>query len=404
MRSSGHSPRRVLIAGGGVAGLEATLALRALAEDRVSVDVVAPEADFTYRPLAVAEPFRVAEMRSFPLKKLVREAGAELRQGSVAEVDAARKVSRTHEGDELPYDVLLLALGARAEEAVPNALTFRGPEDGPALAAMLEEALNGELRRLVFALPAGVAWSLPLYELALLTGTHLTDAGTRGVELTVVTPEEAPLALFGAAASDAVRDLLEIRGIELRLGTTPVSFEAGMLRLSPESRLDADRVVALPRLAGRPLAGVPQDPAGFVPTDAHGRVMHLADVYAAGDLTQFPIKQGGIAAQQADAAAEAIAADAGAPLEPAPFRPVLRGLLLTGIFPRYLRSEVGKDVSAVDEEPLWWPPAKIVGRYLAPFLAERLGLSEGPPPAARQGAVTVEVELDPQHAGARSPL
>jgi sulfide:quinone oxidoreductase len=394
----------VLIAGGGVAGLEAALALRALAEERVSVEVVAPEADFTYRPLAVAEPFRVAEMERFPLERLVREAGAEFRRGAVVEVDAAPRIARTSQGEELAYDVLLLALGARAEEAVPNALTFRGPEDGPALAAMLEEALNGELRRLAFALPAGVAWPLPLYELALLTGTYLTDAGTRGVELAVVTPEEAPLALFGAAASDAVRELLEIRGIELRVRTTPVSFEASMLRLAPEGNLDADRVVALPRLAGRGLAGVPQDPAGFVPTDEHARVLGLESVFAAGDLTQFPIKQGGIAAQQADAAAEAIAARAGAPIEPAPFRPVLRGLLLTGIFPRYLRSEVSKGASTVDLEPLWWPPAKIVGRHLAPFLAQRLGLSETPPPAAREGSVAVEVELDPHHAGALAPM
>jgi sulfide:quinone oxidoreductase len=343
-------------------------------------------------------------MQRFPLEALVREAGADFRRGAIVEVDAAHRVVRTSDAEELPYDVLLLTLGARAEEAVPNALTFRGPEDGPALAAILEEALNGDLRSLVFAIPAGVAWPLPLYELALLTGTYLTNAGTRGVELAVVTPEEAPLSLFGAAASDAVRELLEIRGIELHVRTTPVSFEAGILRLAPERRLDTDCVVALPRLTGRAMVGVPQDAVGFVPTDEHARVRGLENVYAAGDLTQFPIKQGGIAAQQADAAAEAISAGAGAPIEPAPFRPVLRGLLLTGIFPRYLRSEVGKGVSTVDVEPLWWPPAKIVGRHLAPFLARRLGLSEAPPPGAREGAVTVEVELDPHHAGALAPM
>jgi sulfide:quinone oxidoreductase len=404
MPLGGRSPLRVLIAGGGVAGLEAALALRALAEERVSVRLVAPEADFTYRPLAVAEPFRVAEVLRFPLEALVREAGADLHRGAVAEVDAARRLVRTREGEELPYDVLLLALGARAREAVLNALTFRGREDGPALSALLDEALNGELRRLVFIVPAGVAWPLPLYELALLTGTYLTDTGTRGVELAVVTPEDAPLTLFGAAASEAVRELLDIRGIELRLRTTALSFDAGVLHVAPDGHLEADRVIALPRLEGLALSGVPHDRAGFVPTDEHGRVTGIDSVYAAGDLTQFPIKQGGIAAQQADAAAETIAADAGAPIEPARFRPVLRGLLLTGIFPRYLRSEVGKDVSTVDVEPLWWPPAKIVGRHLAPFLAKHLGLSEAPPPGAREGAVTVEVELDPHHAGALAPM
>ena len=109
-------------------------------------------------------------------------------------------------------------------------------------------------------------------------------------------------------------------------------------------------------------------------------------------LTDFALKQGGIATQQADAAAESIAAAAGASIEPQPFRPVLRGLLLTGINPRYLRAEPGTLHSEVDTEPLWWPPAKIVGRYLAPFLASQLHLSESPPPANGR-TIAVDVDL-----------
>ncbi len=386
---------RVLIAGGGVAALEATLALRALAEDRLSIELVAPESDFTYRPLAVAEPFRVGEVRRFPLRPLVEAAGAGLRDGCVARVDPDRHSVRTEDGAELAYDVLLLALGALPVEAVPGALTFRGPEDGPALAALLEQALAGELRSIAFALPAGVSWPLPLYELALLTGTYLTDRGAMGVELTVVTPEETPLGLFGAAASGAIRELLETRGIGLRTHATPLRFEAGVLRLTPEGQIKTDRVVALARLAGPRLGGIAADRDGFVPTDEYGRVGSEVDVYAAGDLTQFPLKQGGIATQQADVAAAAIAAQAGAPVEPTPFRPVLRGLLLTGMVPRYLRAEAGTARSAVDTEPLWWPPAKIVGRYLAPFLATRLGLSEEPPQRPSSAFIRVELELDP---------
>jgi hypothetical protein len=57
------SPVRVLIAGGGVAALEATLALGALAKGWIAITVVASESDFVYRPLAVAEPFRVGEVQ-----------------------------------------------------------------------------------------------------------------------------------------------------------------------------------------------------------------------------------------------------------------------------------------------------------------------------------------------------
>jgi sulfide:quinone oxidoreductase len=132
-----------------------------------------------------------------------------------------------------------------------------------------------------------------------------------------------------------------------------------------------------------------------VRADEYGRVEGHDDVYAAGDITTFPLKQGGIATQQADAAAESIAALAGASVTPRPFKPVLRGLLLTGLTPRFMSASLLDDASEVDSEPLWWPPAKIVGRYLAPFLAQHVGLSaESPPEALSTSAVEVDVELE----------
>jgi CBS domain-containing protein len=126
-------------------------------------------------------------------------------------------------------------------------------------------------------------------------------------------------------------------------------------------------------------------------------VVGVPDVYAAGDVTSFPIKQGGLAAQQAEAAAEAIAADLGADLTARPFRPLLRGLLLTGGRPQYLSRDLAGgagDAFALSEEPLWWPPAKIVGRYLGPFLAARAGVEAPhatmPPP---RGAIAVDVDV-----------
>ena len=391
--NGGSSSLRVVIAGGGVAALEATLALRALAREPLSIELVAPDSDFVYRPLAVTDPFRVGETRRFPLASLVEAAGASLRRGRVAAVDRDRRVVAIEDGARRPYDALLVALGARPREAVPGALTFSGPESGSALAELLEQALAGEVRRIVFALPGGVAWPLPLYELALLTRSFLVDRGASGVEVALVTPEERPLALFGSRASEAIAELLAGRGISCQLRTTPVRFEQGLLRTAPGEAVEGDRVIALPRLGGPRLRGLPCDSEGFLPIDAYCRVGSEPDVYAAGDATQFPLKQGGIAAQQADVAASEIARRAGSMLEPTPFRPVLRGLLLTGMSPRFLRAEPGTAGSAVDTEALWWPPAKIVGRHLAPFLASKLGLSEQMPAVPADG-VPVEVELD----------
>lgn len=387
-----ESRRHVVVAGAGVAGLETALALHALASEHVSVELIAPETEYVYRPLAVAEPFRVGEMRRFPLGQLVEAAGAELRRGALVGVDPEDKRAMLADGSTVEYDVLVLTLGAIPLPAVPGALTFRSLlEDSEELARLLELATTRKLGPLAFAVPAGATWPLPLYELALLTGEYLSEHLTHA-EITLVTPEEQPLGLFGERASEGIALLLEMRGIALRTGETPLAFEDGVLELGDGGTVTADAVVALPRLEGPRLDGIPQDEHGFVPTDDHGRIAGLTDVYAAGDLTQFPVKQGGVAAQEADAVAEAVAADAGAPVQPSPCRPVLRGLLLTGFVPRYLRHEEG-GLSLIDTQPLWWPPGKIVGRYLSPFLAEHLGLAAGSqaPPGH---ALPIEVAVD----------
>jgi sulfide:quinone oxidoreductase len=385
---------RVLIAGGGVASLEAALALRHEAGDRVDVEILAPEEHFTYRPLAVAEPFRVGEVRTFPLSLFAEAAGARLRRGTVTAVDPDAHVVRTSAGERIPYDVLLLAFGAKPVDSVPGAFTFRGPEDDEGLARLLADAREGRGRRIAFVVPSGATWPLPAYELALLADWHLTESCVGGHEVTLVTAEDEPLRVFGPEASRAVAELLEIRGIGLRSGAPAVGFEQGVLGIVGSRPLPVDHVVALPRLVGRPIEGIPSDRDGFVGVDVYGGVRDVDDVYAAGDMTNFPLKQGGIAAQMADAAASAIAVRAGVPIAPQPFRPVIRGLLLTGGVPRYLRAEAGGRGSMVDAEPLWWPPAKIVGRYLAPFLAEHAGIREEPPRGRPDEAVAVDVELE----------
>jgi sulfide:quinone oxidoreductase len=385
----------VLIVGAGVAGLEATLALRSLAEDRVDIELLAPDDEFAYRAMSVAEPFHLGEARRFPLRRLVELAGGRLTRGALSRLDLDRRRAYTADGAELAWDVVLLALGGRTREGIPGGLTFRGPDDNAALSELIGDAVDGRVRSVTFALPTLAAWPLPLYELALMTKIKLEDMGSTGGDVRIVTPEDEPLGVFGREASASVRSLLETRGIGLRTRLTPVVFRDGALVVVPGRAIRTERVVSLPVPAGKRIPGLPDDGRGFVATDHHGKVDGRDDVYAAGDLTTFPLKQGGIAAQQADAAAASIAAIAGAPVERHPFRPVLRGLLLTGLSPRFLSASLLDDSSSVDTEPLWWPPAKIVGRYLAPFLARHVGLSaEVPPQALANKAVAVDVEFE----------
>jgi sulfide:quinone oxidoreductase len=368
-------PTNVLIVGGGPAALEAALRLHRLAGDRVTTTVLAPETDFTYRPLRVLEPFAAGSAWSYPLARIAADAGFTHVRGKLARVDAAEHAVETTEGQRVDYDVLLLATGAVPARPYAGATVFTGtPADAETLHGLVQDVEGGYTRSIAFVAPPGLTWPLPLYELALMTAAHVAERAVPDVRLSLVTPESTPLELFGPAASDAVRELLDERGIDLHLSRYPSTFEHRRLALVPGEPLFAERVVSLPGLVGPELAGLASDSGGFIPVDAHGLVIGEQDVYAAGDATNGAIKQGGIAAQQADAAAAAIAARAGAPVAPEPFRPVLRGLLLTGATPRFMRAEVSGGRGAdwrVSDHALWWPPSKIAGKRLAPYLALR---------------------------------
>ncbi|HYM58976.1 MAG TPA: FAD-dependent oxidoreductase [Solirubrobacteraceae bacterium] len=364
---------RVVIAGGGVAALETLIALRDLAGDRVDITLVAPADAFTERPMTVAEPFGEGHARRYELAEIAKNFGARLVRDSVVGVDPETHRVDCQSGEELTYDHLVLAVGAKARPAYTHAITFGQDPSEDALHGLLADIESGYADHVAFVVPSGTAWTLPLYEIALMTARQAWSMSIGRVRFTLVTPEERPLALFGPTASEAIGELLEAHGIEF-IGSTYPSVEHGHVLLDPGGRqLDGARVVSLPVLDGPDLPGVPADPSGFIPVDTHGRVPGLDGVYAAGDGTTFPIKQGGLATQQADAVAEVIAAAVGARVVPEPFRPVLRGRLLTGGDDRYLRHGVGGGQGEGDAEAqaLWWPPAKIAGRYLAPYLYGR---------------------------------
>lgn len=329
--------------------------------------LVAPGTEFVYKPMLVDEPFGgSAERRA--LAPIVEEAGARFIKDSLAGVESAEHRVRLASGEQLDYDELIVAVGGRFDEAYSHAVTFRPGGDRLEFARAMSDVTIGE--RFAFLVPPGVSWSLPIYELALMTQRRAFSDEIRDAHFTLVTPEPQPLALFGPEASAAVAALLKARRIDC-LTDTFAHEDGERLVLTPGDRtLEADRVVALPNISGPRIAGLPSDEDGFIAIDERCRVRDTEGVFAAGDGTTFPIKQGGLATQQADAIAEQIAASAGASVEPRPFRPVLRGKLLTGDDSLYAEYEVagGGGEGVTSRDYLWWPPHKIGGRYLPAYL------------------------------------
>jgi sulfide:quinone oxidoreductase len=401
---------RVVIAGGGVAGLETLLALHALARDRLDITLVEPELKFVNRSMAVMHPFKGRGARGLRIEDIAAEFGAHWLCRTLDRVSHEARVAITKDGVELPYEMLVLAVGARRPERTwppDGQLTFYDDRDVPAYALLLGHLRTGRVNKVAFVRPAGVSWPLPLYDLALLTAADCASHGRSAqVELNLITPEPEPLGIFGTRASAAIRELLDEAGVILHTSSSGGRARPGWLDLSPgHRRIRADRIVTEARLVGPRLRGVPCGRDGFIRTDRHGRLPGMNGVFAAGDATAFPVKQGGLAAQQADAVAEVIACAAGADIRPQPFRPILRGTLLTGAAARYLRADISGtagDDSMISTEALWWPPNKLCGRYLAPYLS---GVDDGADVMPQdEDAIAVEVTLDSAAQGTRHAL
>jgi sulfide:quinone oxidoreductase len=393
---------RTLIVGGGIAGLETLLALHDLAEDRAELMLVAPDPDFTYKPLLVQEPFSLEPAERHELAPLLSELGGRFVQHGVTEVLADEHAAQLDDGSRIDYEILVVCTGGRARDPYRQAVTFRVGGEALEADALLARSDEHESRTLAFVVPPGVTWPLPIYELALMSRRRAEETGHGEVRLSVITPEEAPLIMFGRSASDAVAELLRVRHIDVEAGAYVSESSQGELSLTPGVRtLDVGAVVTLPLIDGPGLVGLPADDHGFIPIDEHARVPGVEDVYAAGDGTTFPIKQGGLGTQQADAAAEHIAARLGAPVEAKPFHPVLRGQLITGAESLHLHQDLtgGHGEGAVSADYLWWPPHKVSGRYLAAWLAHEMPTADPEPPLSR-----LDIELPLTHEWHEQPM
>jgi sulfide:quinone oxidoreductase len=387
---------RVLVAGGGLAALEAVLTMRGSARtEDLPIAMLAPEASFASRPMATKAAVGHGPVWRMELGRFARDHDVELVAESLASVDVNERVATTSSGAEVVYSELLVAVGARRRAWLEGAITFGLTEPGGGIALLLQDLASGAASNVAFVVPPNAFWTPLVYELALLIAGY-ARAASLDATVSLVTPESAPLAMFGPRASLAVAQRLRREQIEVRL------------RANADA-VDADRVVTLPALSGPAIDGLPADPEGFLPIDERGRITGTVNVYAAGDTVAFPIKQAGLTARQADAAADTILADRDLRSRHRLFPTALEGLLTPDEDFLDLRDPRWADDCALRPRSIWWPPPTISAPCLSPYLQAVHGecmATNAPPP----GGIPVHVDLaslagttDPEPANAGMP-
>ncbi len=379
-RLASHPPAgspRIVVVGGGIAALEYVLAIRALAGEAAELTLVAPEVFFTLRPWAVARPFAPGRLGRLPLDRFMSENGGRAHYATAVRIDAPARVVVCSDGRRLSYDELVLAPGARRRAPYVHGLTFGMTGDRDALEGFLADLEQGHGDALAFVVPTGCTWPLPLYELALMTAERLRRTGRPPPALHLVTPERAPLDLFGPEASAAVVDLLKAAAVSLHTDTAATIEQPGVVGLAAGQELAVTHVVALPRLSGPRLSGLPHDPRGFLEVTRYGRLAAHPRIHAIGDAVSGTVKQGGLAAGQADEAAADIAGSLGFDVAEDHEPGALHARLLTGRGAVIL--EEGRPVWCPDANrpaPAW-AATKVAARHLSRYL-ERSDLIELP--------------------------
>lgn len=364
---SAHS---IVIAGGGVAALEAALALHTLGGSEVQPVLVSPHTEFSYRAHQVIEPFGASPGLALPLSEVLAETNIVNVHDGVVSVDAGSRRVRTSSGQSLDYDGLLVAVGGTAFPAYAHGVTFDRPGDPGPFDELLSDIDDGLISDIAFVVPDAGGWTLPAYDIALILRAWARRRGL-SIRIRLLSAEPAPLDMFGARASETISEALTKAEIEFAGGSEPVVISDTSVMANGHWH-NADRIVSLPRLAGPRLPGLPCDWSGFIDVDERGAVRGCPGVYAAGDGAAHPRKQGGLAAQQADLAARELLAEAGISVPAPPERPTLRGVLATPDGPLFLQARSGygecDEESVASFRPLWNPPSKVVTRWLGDHL------------------------------------
>lgn len=386
------SKLNVVVAGAGFAGLETAFLLRHRLHEKVDLTLVSNESDFSFRPNSIYIPFGSDEQDlKIPLVEPTTRQNIRLMQASVQDVDPITKTLYT-DGGRLTFDKLIIATGAgmRPQE-IPGLDRFGATiwtpkamrQLGVAIERVISRAQEGKASTMLFLIPPNNKCAGPLYEIVMMTETHLRRKGVRkSVKLVWTTSESSYVQAFGPRLHELVTEEFADRGIEGHVAKVVREVSEASVSFADGDVIPYDELVSFPPyVAAVSYPALPGDDRGFIATEFESRrVRRHEHVYAPGDAGDFPVKQAFLAFLQADAVAEDIAADVLGHERPrVTFDPVSMCVMeqfdkatfaqvplrLTGDpkRPVEVRPDAGRDYR-VGSSPTWRLGKKLLGLYL----------------------------------------
>ncbi len=291
------SGKTIVILGGGVGGLVAANELRRHLSREHRIVLVEKNAQHAFAPsfLWLMTGDRKPAQITREVRQLVLP-GVEVVQAEARGIDLSnRRVETTAQA--LTYDYLIIALGAGlAPEAVPGlsdaAHTFYTFEGTVKLRDALQAFNGGTVALLVCATPYKCPGAPP--EGAMLIADFFRKRGLRDkVDLHLFTPEPQPMPVAGPELGNAVKEMLESKGIAFHPlhKLTAINPPARELSFEGKEPVRYDLLVAIPPHRGPRLvreAGLANE-AGWVPVDRATLATRHEDVYALGDVTAISI-------------------------------------------------------------------------------------------------------------------
>jgi len=383
---------RVVVLGGGFAGLETAYMLRMKLHDAVDLSIVSDRDTFLFKPNTIYIPFGAGEESLLiPLQRPLHRRDIAFHHGRVAEVDLDRKRVAVDDGTVVPYDFLVIGTGATMRpEEVPglaeHASTIWTPAEmrslGSRLQALYARALRGEHSEVLFLVPPNNKCSGPLYEIVFMLETWLRRKGVRDrVCIRYSTYERSFIHAFGPRLHTVVSEEFADRGIDGHTQEFVEKINDGAVVYQDGSTRHFDDLISFPPyVAARTYDDLPADDRGFLACDLLTRqIVGHPDVYAPGDAGDFPVKQAFLAFLQADAVAEHLTSRINGRAFTNPFDPVSMCVMemldkatfaqvplrLTGdaADPVEVRPDANGEYK-VGVSPMWRLGKKILGVYL----------------------------------------